>query len=106
MATFEITLGQAYYHHGFINPGRAVSSLLGLDGDPIQIAFEDGTDPVLSTINRKANPNGTVRIVGRNRQIAEWFQCNFRLGEVAEAKVLDANHILLMSPSPPEASGK
>ncbi|MDB5558143.1 MAG: nuclease family protein [Enterovirga sp.] len=100
LATFEITLGQAYYHHGFINPGKGVSSLLGPDSDPIQIAFEDGTDPVLSTINRKANPNGTVRIVGRNRQIAEWFQGHFHLGDVVQAKVVDPNHILLMSPKP------
>ena len=61
-ATFAITLGQAYYHQGFINPGVEASKHLGADGEPVQVLFDDGTEPVLSRINRTANPSGSVRI--------------------------------------------
>ncbi|PTM39379.1 GIY-YIG nuclease family protein [Bosea sp. 124] len=92
---FEITLGQAYYHQGFINPGVAASHHLGEDGEPIQVSFDDGAEPVMSSINRKANASGSVRIVGRNRQIADWFQQHFKPGDVVQARVLDPNRILL-----------
>jgi hypothetical protein len=64
---FKIVLGEAYYNQGLINPGAAASTHLGNDGDPIEVAFNDGTEPVLSRIDRRANPSGSVRIVGRNR---------------------------------------
>ena len=95
---FEITLGQAYYHQGFINPGVPASAHLGKDGEPIQISFDDGTEPVMSSVNRRANASGAVRVVGRNRLIAEWFQQHFKPGEVVQACVLDLNRIRLTAP--------
>ncbi len=97
---FEITLGQAYYHHGLINPGVAASQFLGRDGEPIQISFEDGAEPVMSSINRRANVSGAVRVVGRNRLIAEWFQQHYRPGDMVQARVLDPNRIRLGAPRP------
>lgn len=96
---FEITLGQAYYDQGFINPGVAASHYLGQDGEPIEISFGDGTEPVMSSINRKANARGAVRVVGRNRLIAEWFQQHYRPGDVVQAWVLDPNRIRLGAPN-------
>ena len=40
LAAFEITLGQAYYHQGLINPGVDASKHLGADGEPIQVLFD------------------------------------------------------------------
>ncbi len=97
LATFAITLGQAYYYQGLINPGVDASKYLGSDGEPIQILFSDGSEPVVSQINRTANVSGAVRVVGRNRNIADWFQKHFRIGEVVEARILDRNHILLVA---------
>ncbi|WP_018043888.1 GIY-YIG nuclease family protein [Methylobacterium sp. 88A] len=96
---FEITLGQAYYHQGLINPGIKASQHLGEDGEPIQISFDDGTEPVTSSINRKANANGAVRVVGRNRLISEWLQQHYKVGDVVLASVLDPNRIRLSAPS-------
>jgi hypothetical protein len=48
------------------------------------------SEQVDSVINRTANANGSVRVVGNNRSIAEWFQRNFKPGDVVEAKVQDA----------------
>ncbi|MFJ5488258.1 GIY-YIG nuclease family protein [Hansschlegelia beijingensis] len=96
---FEITLGQAYYYQGLINPGVAASQFLGRDGEPIQISFGDGAEPVISSINRTANVSGAVRVVGRNRLIAEWFQQHYKPGDVVMACVLDPNRIRLSLPS-------
>ncbi len=97
VASFKIVLGEAYYNHGYINPGVEVDDHLGKEGDPIEVAFDDGAEPVLSRIDRRANPNRSVRIVGHNRPIARWFQAHFQKGDTVRAVVLDAHHILLLS---------
>lgn len=98
LASFKIKLGQAYLEQGLINPGVEASHHLGGDGEPVQVLFDDGWEPVLSRINRRANPSGGVRVVGRNREIASWFQRHFQMGDVVEARVMDANRILLLIP--------
>ncbi len=102
VAAFKIVLGEAYYHQGIINPGAAASAHLGEDGEPVEVSFGDGTDPVISRIDRRANPGGYVRIVGRNRDFARWFQRHFSKGETVQALVLDAHRIRLL---PKPASG-
>ncbi|WP_205408949.1 GIY-YIG nuclease family protein [Acidiphilium sp. JA12-A1] len=96
---FQITLGEAYYSQGFINPGVEASAHLGAEGDLIEVTFDDGTEPVISKIDRRANRNGSVRIVGRNRAIARWFQSRFQRGDVVKAQVLNPHCILLFSGS-------
>lgn len=95
IASFKIILGEAYYNQGIINPGVKASAYLGDDGEPIKIIFEDGSEPVLSQINRNANTNGSVRVVGRNQAIARWFQAHFRKGDTVDGHVLDSHSILL-----------
>jgi hypothetical protein len=96
VASFQIVLGEAYYNHGVINPGVEASTHLGADGDPILVAFGDGTPPVSSRINRTANRSGGVRVVGSNRRIAEWFQAHFNKGDIAQAKVVNQHCIMLI----------
>jgi hypothetical protein len=95
-ASFQVVLGETYYKQGLINLGVDASAYLGGDGDPIAITFGDGTDPVIARIDRTANKSGAVRVVGRNRIIAQWFQKHFREGDVVEARVLDRHRILLL----------
>lgn len=95
--SFKIILGEAYYNQGFINPGVEASACLGKDGDPIKVTFDDGAEPVISRINRRANLNGSVRIIGRNRSIARWFQAHFQKGDTVSAQVLDEHHVRLLS---------
>jgi hypothetical protein len=101
-ASFQIVLAETYYKQGLINPGVDASRYLGDDGDPIAIAFGDGSEPVTSRIDRTANKSGAVRVVGRNRLIAQWFQKHFREGDVVEARVLDRHHILLLPKRSPQ----
>jgi hypothetical protein len=96
LATFTIRLGKTYYRQGFINVDVSASPHLGEDGERIRIMFDDGSPSVDSMINRTANPNGTVRVVGGNRRIADWFQGHFSMGEVVEGRVLANDQILLL----------
>lgn len=93
---FEIKLGSAYYDQGFINPGTDASQYLGRHGDRVIVYLGSESEQIDSVINRTANPNGSVRIGGNNRRIAEWFRRHFQPGEVIRARVQDAQHILLL----------
>jgi hypothetical protein len=62
LATFTVTLGATYYEKGFLNPGVEASRFLGKDGDPIRIFFDDGSEPVISTITGRRtvpDPSGS-----------------------------------------------
>ena len=98
ISSFHMTLGDTYFYKGLINVGVDASAYLGDDGEPIAVVFGDGSDPVISRINRTANKSGGVRVVGRNPAIAKWLQKYFRKGEVLRALVLDRNRILLLPP--------
>lgn len=100
VARFDIVLGPTYYRQGIINPGPDASQYLGDDGDLVQILFNDGDDPIISKINRNANANGSARVIGQNRKIAEWFQLHFDLGDTCIAQVIARNRILLVAPIP------
>ncbi len=99
--TFQIKLGAAYYNQGLINPGSDASQILGDHGDPVIVYLGTQAEQVDSVINRTANANGSVRIVGNNRRIADWFKRYFRAGDVVEARVQDPRHVLLMLPQSP-----
>jgi hypothetical protein len=97
LASFEIVLSPTYYRQGIINPGIDASRHLGVDGDFVEVVFDDATLPILSKIDRKASANGSVRIVGKNRQIAQWFQRRFREDDVCRAQILSPNRIKLIA---------
>lgn len=95
---FPVKLSSTYYNLGSINPGIDASKLLGEHGEPITVLLGDGGVNVSSKINRKANVNGSVRIVGNNAQIARWFQDNFSLDSNVECQILGRNEIRLLLP--------
>jgi len=97
VASFEIELRETYYRKGYINPGVQASRHLGGNGEPIMLSFDDGSQPIVSRIDRTANSSGAVRIVGRNREIAQWFQQHFREGDKVQCLIMDAHNILLRS---------
>ena len=95
---FAIKLYATYYNQGFINPGSPASRLLGEHGEDIKVVLGTGGDCVDSKINRTANLNGSVRLVGNNRAIAQWIQTHYRLFDTLKARVLDKNTVLLLLP--------
>jgi hypothetical protein len=94
--SFTVKLGATYYHKGFLNPGVEASRFLGNDGEPVRVRM--GDDVVVSKIDRRANPNGTVRAVGGNSQIARWFQEHFKEGDTVQGRVIDP-HTIQLSPN-------
>jgi hypothetical protein len=92
---FSIALGQAYFEGGFINPGVEASQHPGDADDPSIVYLGSREERVASFINRRANGNGSVRIIGNNRRIAEWVQAHFQRGDVVQGAVLRSGNILL-----------
>ncbi|MDW9503300.1 GIY-YIG nuclease family protein [Sinorhizobium meliloti] len=97
MATFSVFLGATYYEKGILNLGVEASEYLGKDGDPIRVRFNDGSQTVVSKINRTANRTGAVRVIGGNAQIARWFQENFSEGDTVHGSVVDPHTIQLLA---------
>lgn len=91
---FSITLHPTYLDRGLLNLGAEASGLLGAHGALLNIRLGDETT-VASTINRTANRNGSVRVVGSNAAIADFFQRNFQLGAVVKGAVIDGSTIAL-----------
>jgi hypothetical protein len=95
---FTIELHSTYYEKGVINLGVNASRNFGGDGEPVLIEFSNGDQPINSTINRTANPNKTVRLIGNNSQIAKWFQDHFSKGQIVRAIVVDPHRVRLFAP--------
>ncbi|MDZ5451682.1 GIY-YIG nuclease family protein, partial [Labrys sp. ZIDIC5] len=90
------TFAQASMHRNPPQDSSVPVNPLGKEGEPLEIRFGDGAEPIISRIDRTANSSGAVRVVGRNRQIAQWLQRNFEQGEIVEAQICNPNSILLL----------
>ena len=75
LGAFPLTLQSTYFRTGFFNVGVGHASEIGADGDTIEIFLGSASEPVLGTINRRANNNGTPRIMGGTR-VRDWFHSN------------------------------
>ena len=69
---FAFTLQMTYYQTGFFNVGVADEKWFGADGEQIELFLGNKKDPMLGTINRRANANGTPRIMG-GVGLRDWF---------------------------------
>jgi hypothetical protein len=96
LADFAIRLGTAYYDQGIINPGTDASRHLGEHDDPITVFLGSTDRPMVCRIDRRANGNGSVRVMGDKKTIRNWIQANFARGETIAARVLDRHSILLL----------
>ena len=106
IARFTIPLTPTYFSKGIINPGQAVSVFFGEADSLLTVLFSDGTPAVTTRIDRRANTNGSVRLVGGNQAVARWFRRHFRPGDVVTARILGPYLIELMAaPITPEAAG-
>lgn len=82
--TFHLTMQPTYWHKGFFNVPITSSPAFGGDGQPIEIFLGDGAEPILGTINRTANSNGTPRIFG-GRELRTWVQAH--VPEMSKVKI-------------------
>jgi hypothetical protein len=72
VGTFSFTLQPSYYRTGFFNVGVSAQKFLGADGETIELFLGNGVQPILGSINRRANMNGTPRVMG-GAGLRDWF---------------------------------
>ncbi len=88
--TFHFVLQPTYFRSGFFNVAVSAQKYLGADGEVIELFLGHDRQPVLGTINRRANANGTPRVMG-GKALREWFK--------AKARVLEPIGIQVLSPT-------
>jgi len=88
--TFEFVLQPTYFRSGFFNVGISAQKFIGSDGETIELFFGEAHKPALGTINRRANMNGTPRVMG-GVALRDWFN--------KEAHEMDRVIVHVLSPT-------
>jgi hypothetical protein len=91
---FNWKLGKTYFEKGFMNPGVKVDHLLGEDGVQVKLTLPNNK-VVTSLINRRANPNHTVRLYFP--EIVPYLQENHRLNDSLLIEIIDAQTLKILS---------
>jgi hypothetical protein len=94
MGTFSFTLQPTYYRTGFFNVGASSQKFLGADGEMIELFLGSESQPILGTINRRANTNGAPRMMG-GTGLRNWFNANASVMESIAVDVLSPTSIRL-----------
>ena len=83
-------LGQAYWKQGFFNARREFDRYIGVEG-PIEIRIPGHV--IAGRIDRKAQRNGTARIMG-GTELRDYFQKTFSLGDEVEVEIVSPTVLL------------
>lgn len=94
----RVKVGATYFDKGFFNVGVEGTDVLGADGQTIELYCGKATVPLLGTINRRANLNGTPRIFG-GKALRDWIHANLARDAVMRVEVLTPT-ALRLSPDP------
>jgi hypothetical protein len=94
VGTFSFTLQPTYYRTGFFNVGVSSQQFLGADGETIELFLGSVAQPILGSINRRANMNGTPRIMG-GTGLRDWFHANASEMDNIAVQVLSPTSIRL-----------
>ena len=70
----RVVLQPTYARTGFFNIGIAGSSRLGADGQVVELFLGDADEPILGSINRRANPNGSPRVMAAGVFATGWWR--------------------------------
>ena len=81
MPIFNLTLHQTYYNQGFFNVTVDFDRFVRPEEGPVILRLGLDGPKIQAKINRRANQNGTARIIGGTR-LRDWFQKNFEPMEV------------------------
>jgi hypothetical protein len=94
--TFRFTLHRTYFRTGFFNVSVSAQNNLGADGETIELFLGEAHSPVLGTINRTANTNGTPRIMG-GLALRDWFQSHSQEMAAISVQVLSPTSVRLVA---------
>jgi hypothetical protein len=94
MPIFELTLEKTYYGKGFFNVKVGFDPFVRQTEGPVELRLGRTGVVVQGKIDRRANQNGTARIMG-GAKLRDWFQANFRQGDTVniDLRSLDAIRI-------------
>lgn len=87
---------QHTYRTGFFNVGVSSQKFLGADGEMIELFLGNDVQPILGSINRRANTNGVPRIMG-GTGLRNWFNENASVSDNISVEVLSPTAIRLRS---------
>jgi len=76
MAIFSLTLHRTYYNQGFFNITVDFDRFVRPQEGPVVLRLGLRGPEIQGVINRRANRNGTPRIIG-GAKLRDWFQNNF-----------------------------
>lgn len=93
-SSFVLILQPTYYLSGFFNVSVTNANDFGVDGQKIEIFCGAAEQPIIGTINRRANKNSTPRIIG-GAVLREWFQLNCTAGQEIKISVISPTAIRL-----------
>ena len=74
---FQLTLHPTYYKLGFFNVPRDFDRYVRSDDGPVTLTLSSQFHEIGAWANRRANRNGTARIMGGAR-LRLWFQGRYR----------------------------
>lgn len=87
-ATFSFVLQPTYARTGFFNVGVAASQHLGPHGARATLWLGNAPTPVLGSINRIANTNHSVRLMG-GAALRDYFAQTYVVGDSVPIEVID-----------------
>ena len=80
---FHLKLWKSYYAKGFFNVPVEFDGLAGDDG-PLTLILLGGEE-IATAITRRANQNGTARVMPKAK-LRDWFQQNYPLNGVVPVR--------------------
>jgi len=93
---FSLILGSAYYGQGFFNVPKDADDYVPTDGEPVTLVLGPEEQIVHGYINRRANPNGTARVMG-GTGLRNWIQANCEPGGTLNVDVSHGSRIGIRS---------
>ena len=94
--TFRFILQPTYFRRGFFNVGVSSQRHIGSDGETIELFLGAALKPMLGTINRTVNSNGTPRIMG-GPAVRDWFRSHSTIKDHIGVQVLSPTSIRLLA---------
>lgn len=94
MPVFKLILYRTYYRQGFFNVTMDFDRYVSTQERPITLILNGEENPIEGRITRKANPNGTARILG-GVKLRDWFKANFRVKDLVEVDLSSPDAIRL-----------
>jgi len=83
MPIFGLTLEKTYYNKGFFNVTVDFDRFIRPTEGPIQLELGDSGITIMGRIDRRANTNGTARIMAGAR-LRDWFYSQYNIGDVVD----------------------